>query len=65
VTTVSPVELENFRLEDSDNPNKTDIELHCKRCKTHLCDLEGGDEVTLMFGVMVDHVCETWKIRKG
>ena len=40
--------LGQFRLQASDDPVKTDLELTCQRCGMHVCDVEHGDTLLVL-----------------
>lgn len=37
--------------------DKLDLEMHCDRCRTHLCDAEHGDTMNVLARVALEHVC--------
>lgn len=49
--------LAQFEARASDDAVKTDLELTCTTCGEHLCDIEHGDEMVVLVGVMLDHTC--------
>lgn len=50
------VELDWFQLTVSDDLVKTDLELLCLRCGTHLCDAEAGDTLQVLMNVATEHL---------
>jgi hypothetical protein len=48
-------ELRDFALRASSDIVKTDLELICERCGSHLCDAQHGDSLENLAGVALDH----------
>lgn len=49
--------LERIVLQPADDSAKTDLELICERCNSHLCDAEAGDTLRVLASVALTHVC--------
>lgn len=49
-------ELSRFALTTPDDTAKTDLELRCLECDTHLCDMQVGDELNVLVGVARRHL---------
>lgn len=48
-------ELRDFTLRASSDIVKTDLELICERCGSHICDAEHDDSLETLAGVALDH----------
>jgi hypothetical protein len=49
--------FEGFEARASDDPVKTDLELTHAACGTVLCDIELGDSMSVLAGMMTEHTC--------
>jgi hypothetical protein len=47
--------FDDFRVVVSSDPVKTDPELWCWLCDTHLCDIEAEDTMGVLLQVITDH----------
>lgn len=56
---IAPVEsaneLDSFRLQASDDPVKTDLELVCTTCGERICDAEHGDSLAVLVETALHH----------
>lgn len=51
--------LDNFVCRASSDSVKTDLELTCRKCEEHICDVEDGDSIQVLMDVIENHQCTT------
>ena len=49
--------LTMFFARQSEDSVKRDLELTCRSCGTHVCDIEPEDDLYTLVGMAVDHRC--------
>jgi hypothetical protein len=52
-----PAGLRNAVIAVSDDPAKSDMELRCETCGSHVCDVENWDSLLVLARTFSDHIC--------